>query len=87
MDSIEFLEIFKKQKQLQDKQYIKPKKKKNALRRSVMSDSLQHLWNSPGQYSGAVALPFSRGSSQPRIEPRSPALQGDSLPAEPQGKP
>ena len=34
-----------------------------------------------------VALPFSRGSSQPRIEPRSPALQVDSLPAEPQGKP
>ena len=34
-----------------------------------------------------VALPFSRGSSQPRIKPRSPALQVDSLPAEPQGKP
>ena len=30
-----------------------------------------------------VAFPFSRGSSQPR----SPALQEDSLPAEPQGKP
>ena len=30
-----------------------------------------------------VALPFSRGSSQPR----SPALQVDSLPAQPQGKP
>ena len=34
-----------------------------------------------------VAFLFSRGSSQPRIEPRSPALQVDSLPAEPQGKP
>ena len=34
-----------------------------------------------------VAFPFSRGSFQPRIEPRSPALQADSLPAEPQGKP
>ena len=40
-----------------------------------------------------VAFPFSRGSSQPRessqpgIEPRPPALQVDSLPAEPQGKP
>jgi len=33
-----------------------------------------------------VAFPFSRRSSQPRIEPRSPALQVDSLPAEPQGK-
>ena len=31
---------------------------------------------------GAV-FPFSRGSSQPRF----PALQADSLPAEPQGKP
>ena len=30
-----------------------------------------------------VAFPFSRGSSQAR----SPALQADSLPAEPQGKP
>ena len=34
-----------------------------------------------------VAFPFSRGSSQPRIEPRSPTLHADSSPAEPQGKP
>ena len=34
-----------------------------------------------------VAFPFSRKSSQPRIEPRSPTLEADSLPAEPQGKP
>ena len=34
-----------------------------------------------------VAFPFSRVSSQPRIEPRSPSLQADSLPAEPQRKP
>ena len=35
-----------------------------------------------------VAFPFSRGSSQPRSsEPQSPALQADSLPAEPPGKP
>ena len=33
------------------------------------------------------AFPFSRGSSQPMIDPRSPALQADSLPAEPQGNP
>ena len=58
--------------------------------RSVMSDSLwpQGLyspWNSPGQNTGVgrVAFPFSRGSSQPR----SPTLQVDSLPDEPQGKP
>ena len=40
-----------------------------------------------------VAFPFSRGSSQPRdlpnpgIKPRSLAMQADSLPAEPAGKP
>ena len=34
-----------------------------------------------------VAFPFSRGSSQPRIEPRSPTLLVDSLLAEPQWKP
>ena len=34
-----------------------------------------------------VAFPFSRGSPNPGIKPRSPALQVDSLPAEPQGKP
>ena len=34
-----------------------------------------------------VAFAFSRGSSQPWIEPRSPTLQVDSSPAEPQGKP
>ena len=34
-----------------------------------------------------VAFPFSRGSSQTRDWTRSPVLQADSLPAEPQGKP
>ena len=34
-----------------------------------------------------VAIPFSRGSSNPGIEPRSPVLQVDSLPAKPPGKP
>ena len=34
-----------------------------------------------------VAFPFSRGSSQPRDQPRFPTLQVESLPAEPQGKP
>ena len=33
-----------------------------------------------------ITIPFSRGSSRPRIEPRSPALQADSLPSEPPGK-
>ena len=34
-----------------------------------------------------VAMPSSRGSSQPRIDPRSLALQADSLPSEPSRKP
>ena len=34
-----------------------------------------------------VAYPFSRGSFWPGIKPGSPALQGDSLPAELPGKP
>ena len=34
-----------------------------------------------------VAYPFSRGSSQPRNQTGSPALQADSLPAELSGKP
>ena len=34
-----------------------------------------------------VAMPSSRGSSNPGIEPRSPTLQVDSLPSEPPGKP
>ena len=33
-----------------------------------------------------VAIPFSRGSSLPRNQTRSPALQPDSLPSEPPGK-
>ena len=32
-------------------------------------------------------MPSSRGSSQPRIRPRPPELQADSLPSEPPGKP
>ena len=34
-----------------------------------------------------AALPFSRYLPNPRIKPRSPTLQADSLSAEPQGKP
>ena len=34
-----------------------------------------------------VAIPFSRGLPNPGIEPRSPTLQADSLPAELPGKP
>ena len=34
-----------------------------------------------------AAIPFSRGSSQPRVEPRSPTLQADCLSAKAPGKP
>ena len=34
-----------------------------------------------------VAIPFSRGTSEPGVEPRSPAFWADSLPSEPAGKP
>ena len=34
-----------------------------------------------------VAIPFSRGLSNSGIEPRSLALQADSLPSKPPGKP
>ena len=43
-------------------------------------------WNSPARLLEWVAFPFSRGSFQPWDRTWSPALQTDSLPAEPQGK-
>ena len=59
---------------------------------SLASDSLQphglySPWNYPGQNTGVGGLSHLQGSSNSGIEPRSPALQVDSLPAEPQGKP
>ena len=47
-------------------------------------------WNSPGQNTGVGGyplFPFPGDLPDPGMEPRSPALQVDSLPAEPQGKP
>ena len=43
-------------------------------------------WNSPGQNTGVGSL-SSGDLPNPGIKPRSPALQADSLPAKPQGKP
>ena len=59
---------------------------------SVTSDSLQSMdYTVHGILQARilewVAFPFSRGSSQPGIEPGSPALQADSLPTELSGKP
>ena len=71
--------------------FLKAKKKSESASRSVLCDSFGILQARILEW---VAFPLSRGSSQPRhrtqvswIEPRSPALQTDSLPAEPQGKP
>ena len=44
-------------------------------------------WNSPGQNTGVVAFHSPGDLPNPGIKPRSLALQVDSLPAEPQGKP
>ena len=56
-----------------------------------MSDSLQPHglyvpWNSSSQNTETGSLFLSRGFSQPGIRPKSPALQANSLPAEPQGE-
>ena len=61
-----------------------------------MSDSLDSMDCSPSGFSlhgisqvrilEWVAISFSRGSSQPRIKPVSPALQVDSLPLSHQGR-
>ena len=58
-----------------------------------MSDSLQPLglcspWNPQGQNTGVVSRSLLQGNlPKPEIEPRSPTLQADSLPSEPQGMP
>ena len=58
-----------------------------------MSDSLQPHglygpWNSPGQNTGVGKLFLSPGDlPNPGIKSGSPALQADSLPSEPPGKP
>ena len=45
-------------------------------------------WNSPGQNTGVDSLFPSPGDlPNPGIKHRSPVLQADSLPAEPQGSP
>ena len=55
---------------------------------SVQPHGLYSPWNSPGQNTGVGRLFPSPGDLPNQgIKPRSPALQADSLPAEPQGKP
>ena len=49
---------------------------------------LYSQWNSPGQNTGVCSLSLLlEDLPNPGIEPRSPTLQANSLPSEPQGKP
>ena len=55
---------------------------------SLWPHELYSPWNSPGQNTGAGSLSLLQGHlPDPGIQLGSPALQADSLPAEPQGKP
>ena len=69
-----------------------PYSRKESESHSVVSDSLRshglyNPWNSPGQNTGVGSLSLLQGIFPTGIKPRSPTLQVDSLPAEPQGKP
>ena len=49
---------------------------------------MEYTVQSSGQNTGVGSLSLLQGNlPNPGIEPRSPALQADSLPAEPPGKP
>ena len=68
-----------------------PQREENESR-SVVSDPLRphgvySPWNSPGQNTGVGSHFLLQDLPNPRIEPISPALQVDSLPAELPGKP
>ena len=55
---------------------------------STLCDPMDSPWNSRGQNTGVGSLSFLQGNlPNPGIQPRSPSLQVDSLPAEPHGKP
>ena len=65
---------------------------------SAVSDSLVIPWTVAGQaplamgfprqeYWSGLPLPSPGALAHPEMEPRSPALQADSLPSEPPGKP
>ena len=55
---------------------------------SLRPHGLHSPWKSQGQNTGVGSLSLVQGNlPNPGIKPRSPTLQADSLPAEPQGKP
>ena len=71
--------------------------KRESVSRSVMFDSLQPHglqptrilcpWNSLGTHWSGLSFPSSGDLTVPEVEPKSLALQADSLPSEPLGKP
>ena len=52
----------------------------------TLCDTMDCIFSRPEYWSGEP-FPFPGDLLSPGIEPRSPAMQEDSLPAEPQGKP
>ena len=54
---------------------------------SLQPHGLHSPWNSPGQNTGVGSLFFSRGFSQPKDRTQVSHIAGNSLPAEPPGKP
>ena len=60
---------------------------RSAVSDSLRSHGLYSPWNSPGQNTGVGSLSLLKGIFPTGIKPRSPTLQLDSLPAEPQRKP
>ena len=55
--------------------------------RTVAYQTLLSMEFSRQEYWSGLAISFSRDLPNPGIAPRSPALQADSLPSEPSGKP
>ena len=87
-------------KDLKKKEIRKPEKKSNVkkvlvtqscltlcdpMNRSLPGSSVHGILQA--RILVCIAMAFSRGSSRPGTEPGSPALQADSLPSEPPGKP
>ena len=90
-----FLKIstWPREKEVNRKLYTRSRRETESESRLVVSDFLQppelySPWNSPGQNTEVDSYFPSPGDlPNPGIEPRSPTLQADPLPAGPPGKP
>ena len=82
------LQLLYKQTSLGEWDHVFLSKSCSALSNSLQHHGLYSPWSSPGQNTGVgTFFPSPGDPPKPGIEPRSPVLQADSLPAEPQGKP